>query len=215
MNETRVLNITSDLCGRQVRVSGSFERAGVVTDVLVHTTEGRILGLVLRTRTGAERRLAADRLTIGEQLVVSTENLLDNTNVDCLAHGVAARGELLDAEVVTDDGQLLGRVAEVRVSLPDGKVFYKVAPSGISKFFAETFHLPGDLPHAYSASGKRLFLHGGKADEVRAARIADLAPSALWQYAGFPETTRAFVSRHGVTLWFMLTVVLLSSMLYL
>jgi sporulation protein YlmC with PRC-barrel domain len=215
MDETRMLKAASELCGRQVRVAGSFETTGVLADLLVHPTEGRILGFVLRTQTGAKRRLAASRLSIGEQLVASTEGWLDDANADSLAHGVGACGELPGAEVVTDDGQLFGRVTDVHVSVPDGEVFYAVSRSGFFKLFAETFQLPGDLPHAYSSPSKRLFLHSNKAEEVRAARVAGSAAGGLWQYDGFSEAMRTFASRYGVMIWLMLTMLLLGSMFYL
>lgn len=215
MSEARTLNVSSDICGRRARVARTFETAGIVTDVIVHPTEGRLLGFVLRGRAGSARRIAANRLSIGEQLVTSPESAFTDDDAGHLAHGAAARGELLGAGVVTDEGQLLGRVAEVHVSASGGGIFYTVAPSGFPGFFAAPFRLPGDLPHAYSASGKRLFVSVAAAEEARAHGIAGIHAGALWRRAGMAEAARAFVARHGVMLWLTLTALLLGGMMCL
>lgn len=183
MSETRTLNVTNELVGMRVlmpkpfrelgKVSNTYKRLGEVTDAIVHPTEGRLLGLGVRTLEGNERVLLAvcphegdERVLnehdfrIGAESVITIENALcDPKDLDTsLAGGAYACSELVGAKVVTDEGRLLGSVSEVHLLVQDRKVLYRVTESKWKRPFGGGFLMAGNAPRSYSRAGMRLIV---------------------------------------------------------
>lgn len=54
-HEARNLNVAKELHGMTVLNAGSGEKLGEVTDALIHATQGRMIGIALRTPEGEMR----------------------------------------------------------------------------------------------------------------------------------------------------------------
>jgi hypothetical protein len=81
-----------------------------VTDAIIHPTEGRMLGI---------RALATRDFYIDLDAVMASVAALAETEDggSILTSAVPACCELVGTNVVTEDGKLLGRVSQVRISV--------------------------------------------------------------------------------------------------
>jgi sporulation protein YlmC with PRC-barrel domain len=158
-SEARNLNVTKDLKGMIVLNTATGEKLGEVTDAIIHPTEGRMIGIALRTPEGEIRALPAENLLIGVHAVmVAKEARFEMPgHSDKLTGGVPAH-DLVGTNVVTGDGKLLGRVSEVYISTEQPKVFYHIAESALQRFFGGGFYIAGNLPRAYSPDGMRMIV---------------------------------------------------------
>lgn len=177
MKEMTPLNVAGRLRGMPVLPPDTNEKLGEVWDVLVHPTEGRVLGLILHTSAGEERVLAmgdflilsaAETVRAGGGRLTEIEKLSDG-----LANGVAACHELIGASVVTEAGKLLGRVCEVHIFVERPLVIYRVAASGWQRFFGSGFFMAGDVPYAYSREGTRLIVPAWTGDLEAASSLTE------------------------------------------
>src|SRR5688500_10041197 len=110
----------NDMRRMAVLNSGTGDRMGEISDIVVQPTEGRLLGIILKTSDGEESILPLASMRIGENAVMAeTDAPLEvRSSSVTLEQGVAAAGRLVGANVVTDDGRLLGKINDVIV-LPE------------------------------------------------------------------------------------------------
>ncbi len=175
MSETRTLNVAQQLKGMAVLVTTTGERLGEVTDAIIHPTEGRMLGITVRTSGGEERALATRDFFIGPDAVMASGAVLAETEDGggALAGGVPACRELLGTNVVTEDGKLLGRVSEVHISVEPPRVIYRVAESTLQRFFGGGFFIAADVPRTYSPDGVRLIVPTETEDRYAISSLAE------------------------------------------
>jgi sporulation protein YlmC with PRC-barrel domain len=173
-NKWNMLNVASDLKGRAVLKSDTGEKLGEVEDLIIHPTNGHVLGISLRSMEGASIALAAGDCIIGPDAVMVAAGALRPTTDtgDALAGGVDS-GTIVGATVVTEDGKLLGRVSEVHVSEKFQIAIYRVAESTLQRFFGGGFFLAGNLPLAYSLDGARLIVPSDTEDRHARPSLAE------------------------------------------
>ncbi len=178
-NKWNMLNVADDLKGRAVLKSDTGEKLGEVEDLILHPTNGHVLGVGLRTIEGASVALAAGDCIIGpDAVMVAAGTLRPTTDTgDVLAGGVNS-GTLIGANVVTKDGKLLGRVSEVHVSEKFQIAIYRVAESTLQRFFGGGFFLAGNMPLAYSLDGKRLIVPSDTEDKHARTSLAEAVESS-------------------------------------
>ena len=166
MGEVKTLNVSSELMGMAVLRSDTGERLGEVADVVVHPTEGSVLGISVRTPEDTERVLYTMDFSIGADAVMAAEGARfdDEELTGALAKGVYALSELIGTNIVTQNGRLLGRISEVHVSIDTPRAIYRVAGSTMQRFFGRGFFISGDVPHAYSHQGVRLIVPANTED---------------------------------------------------
>jgi uncharacterized protein YrrD len=159
MSETRRLNVMKDLKGMAVINSGTGEKLGAVQDAIVHPTQGRLLGLLLRGADGQARALGVQDFFIGRDAVISVQELRYETEgqSEMLRGGIQAE-QLKGANVVTGDGRLLGRISDVYVSVDQPRIAYHVTESTLQRFFGGGFYLEGSVPRVYAPDGARLLV---------------------------------------------------------
>lgn len=159
MRETRTLDVASELKGMLVLAPNTFKKLGEVVDAIVHPTEGTLLGIALLTPEGEERALALGDFQIGMDEVTAEESALRDPTILCgtLEGGNYVCREIVGASVVTDDGNLLGRVIDVYVWAEPSKVLYRVAQSTMQRLFGG-FFMAGSVPHSYSSAGLRMIV---------------------------------------------------------
>jgi sporulation protein YlmC with PRC-barrel domain len=141
-----------------VIASDTGERLGDVTDAIVHPTEGRLLGIKVRTPHREERGVPASLFTIGLDAVMVQGTIGDDRDAvrEELWSGAMAVRDLGGSTVVTEDGTLLGRVGDVFVSAKEPRVAIRVIESTVQQFFGGGFYLAGDVPASYAPDGTRL-----------------------------------------------------------
>jgi sporulation protein YlmC with PRC-barrel domain len=177
MDEIKALHVTNQLIGMPVIVSSLARKLGQVADAVVHPTEGRMLGLVLRSPEGEERLLWADDFFIFGALgaVLVEDDMLTGSESfeDSLTGGVRVRRDLIGASIVTDAGRLLGRVGDVYILEEQLLTIYRVARSLLQDIFGGGFFLAGNAPHAWSRSGSRLIVPADARQHHAASSLAE------------------------------------------
>jgi sporulation protein YlmC with PRC-barrel domain len=156
--------------------AGSGEKVGEVLDAVVHPTEGRLVGIVVRLNSGEDAVLPVGSLRIGDNAVMATAGapLEVRASSTVLRDGVLAAGRLVGANVVTEDGRLLGKVNDVEF-IPDlGLAAYKVTDSMLKKIFGGGFYIAGDLPVAISSDGVRMIVPTDTEDRHAAGSVEEL-----------------------------------------
>ena len=184
MEEMRAMNVEKELKGMTVLRSDTGDKMGEVSDAIVHPTEGRVMGLIVRTREGQEHAIATRSFFIGKDAVMATAgaNFVVQAGDDSLEDGIPAIVEIVGTNVVTVEGKLLGRVSEVHISLETPRVAYRVTESTLQRFFGGGFYIAGDLPSGYSRDGVRMIVPADT-DERYAVTMVDEAFGARSQDA--------------------------------
>ena len=159
MNETRRLNVMKDLKEMAVINSGTGEKLGIVQDAIIHPTQGRLLGLLLKDADGQSRLIGVQDFFIGRDAVMTVKDFhyeIEGQS-ETLRDGITAE-QLKGANVVTSDGRLLGRVNAVYVSAEPPRTAYHVTESTLQRFFGGGFYLAGNVPRAYAPDGVRVIV---------------------------------------------------------
>jgi uncharacterized protein YrrD len=159
MAETNNLNVQKDLKEMTVLNSGTGEKLGTVHDAILHPTQGRLLGLVLRDGEGKNRLLSVRDFFIGRDAVMTIKEFRYETDgqSEALLEGIPAE-QLKGSNVVTTDGRLLGRISDIYVAVEQPRTVYHVTESTLQRFFGGGFYLAGDVPSAYAPDGVRLIV---------------------------------------------------------
>ncbi|MEP7340123.1 MAG: PRC-barrel domain-containing protein [Acidobacteriota bacterium] len=173
-NKEKIMDVASDLKGRAVLKSDTGEKLGQVEDVIINPTNGWVVGIALRSVEGATISLSAQDYVIGRDAVMVRPGTLKPTTLagDTLAGGVNSSA-IVGANVVTEDGKLLGRVSEVHVSEDRSVAIYHVVESTLQRFFGGGFFLAGDVPQAYSQEGRRLIVPANTEDMHARSSLAE------------------------------------------
>jgi sporulation protein YlmC with PRC-barrel domain len=155
-----MLNVAKDLRGMSLLAVDTGEKLGEIRDVIIQPVEGRVTGLVVRTLDNGELRLRMNDATIGPDAVMTSvesfEYAGDRTRE--MAGGARALDELVGSNVVTEDGDLLGRISEIYISADRQQVVYRIVESRIQKFLGRGFFLPGDVARSYAPDGARMIV---------------------------------------------------------
>ena len=153
----------------------SGEKLGEVTDAIIHPVKGEVLGIVLQTLEGERRVIATQDFSIGVDAIMAAKGSVAHTTDTTgeLAGGVAAIGEIVGTNVVTEDGKLLGRVREVHILAERPRAVYRVAETTLQRFFGGGFYLAGNVPRSYSPDGVRMIVPADTEGRYAAASLAE------------------------------------------
>lgn len=162
MKQVSILNTVSQLKKMPVVLSETGETVGQVSDVIIHPTEGIVLGLILRSTKGATYAVAADDFFIFNRnnVVVVLESALSNqTGVrEKIGGGISACREAMGARIVTEKGRYVGDVSDVLIMEEPLRAVYQVLESLWQKYFGRGFFISADLPYAWSRDGTRFIV---------------------------------------------------------
>lgn len=165
MKTVGAINIEKQMKGYVVLDAGTAGRLGKVSDALIHPSRGTLLGLLIGNDLGIEKVLSAESFVIhdaAKAVIALDPPRAEGTEVErILNEGVRAIDELLAAEIVTQDGRLLGRINDIYLqnatvdSLP---VIYHITASFWQRLTGGGTYLAGDVPSHYSHTGSRLIV---------------------------------------------------------
>lgn len=162
MTPENVLNLAREVKGMPVVILQRGQLLGTVMDTIVHPTDGVVMGLVLVNGAGEEQLLPANDCFVYREsnVVVVTPDAWEELppTPNTLAAGVRVCKTLLDVEVITNQGQSLGRVVEVYATEVELRTIYRVATYRLRFFVRGGLFLPGDLPIAWLERGARLIV---------------------------------------------------------
>ncbi len=221
MSEQATLNLRRGLKGRDVLAAGTMRRLGEVADAVIHPTEGRLLGLALKTDAGVEHILPAHQLSVRHDHAIVSSGDADAAPGDAAVppEGAFALREIVGASVITEAGELIGRVSDVHLAARGARVVYEVAPTRLQRILGGGFRLNAAASLTFSRAGSRLIV---PADEVgrRLARPFEglRAWAGAWMGARsweLSQLARRLLNKYGVPLWFVASGTILGVMFWM
>jgi uncharacterized protein YrrD len=158
--EIRTLNVEKDLRGMPLLAVDTGAKLGEIRDVIIQPVEGRLIAVIVRTLDNDELRLRIDDVIIGPDAVMTSWESFAHAGDRSseMAGGVRALDELAGTNIVTEDGDLLGRISEVYIRADKPQAIYRVVESRIQKFLGRGFFLPGDAARSYAPDGVRMIV---------------------------------------------------------
>ncbi len=159
----------SDFLGTQVITRSTGKRLGVVNQVWVDVDRGEVMALGLRDSilpglaTGIEQTMLLTSIRqIGDVILVDDEAALDNT-INLLPYS-----KLIASEVITESGEMLGRVRDFKFDVVTGKLEALVIASfGLPQIpdqIISTYELPVD--EIVSSGPDRLIVFEGAEEKL-------------------------------------------------
>jgi len=173
--EIRTLNVAKDLRGMTLLAVDTGAKLGEIRDAVINPTEGRMIGVVVRTLDGDEIRLRIKDVIIGTDAVMTSWETFaraSDRSMD-LVSGARAVDEMIGSNVVTEDGDLLGRITEVYVCADRPQTVYRVTESRLQKFFGRGFFLPGQAARSYAPDGARMIVPADTEDHYATSSLSD------------------------------------------
>jgi sporulation protein YlmC with PRC-barrel domain len=183
MKSARFLNVITELIGSPVGEAETGATLGAVTDVVVHPTDGDIMGLLLLTNQGRQAAIATGHFQFNERerkICTMLDALLIGNEIELyLGGGVNVCGDLLACEVVTHEGKLLGLISEAYVAVAQPpQLIYRIAEPGLLRLLRRSFYLAADEPYFYSGVEHRLFVPAIPAASLLCHSLAEAASKA-------------------------------------
>ena len=161
-NEANYLNIVTNLIDWPVIENQSEKRIGEIIDVAIHPTKGELTGIVIKTDAGEKAALRADAFQIHlplKKVYANRSSLLPGSEIkEIFKKSVTIYKGLLGCEVMTRQGELLGRILSVYINLSGRRVFYRVFTSWAAVLREQGFYLEAGVPYAYSRVKRRLIV---------------------------------------------------------
>jgi sporulation protein YlmC with PRC-barrel domain len=150
-------------------------KLGEIRDAIIHPTEGRVMGVVVRTPDDTELRLRIGDIIIGQHAVMTSWESFEHAGDRAaeMAGGVRALDEVIGSNVVTENGELLGRISEIYIRVDMPQAVYRVTESRIQKLFGGGFFLPGDAARSYAPDGARMIVPADTEQRYAASSLGD------------------------------------------
>ncbi|HKQ73027.1 MAG TPA: PRC-barrel domain-containing protein [Blastocatellia bacterium] len=173
--EFRALNVAKDFRGMPLLAADTGAKLGEIRDAIIQPTEGRVMGAVVRTLDGDDLRLRINDIIIGEDAVMTSLESFERAGDYSrdLAGGFRAVDEVVGANVVTENGDLLGRITEVYIRVDKPQAVYRVAESTLRKFFGKGFFLAGDAARSFAPDGARMIVPSDTEQRYAASSLAE------------------------------------------
>ena len=158
----------SDLLGTQVITRDTGKRLGVVSQLWVDVDRREVVALGLRENllSGVLGNMPqfmslSSIRQIGDVALVNDDNVIEDINID-------GYSTLINSEVITETGELLGRVRGFRFNVEDGKVYSLIIASlGVPLIpdqVVSTYELP--IEEIVSSGPDRLIVFEGAEERV-------------------------------------------------
>ena len=117
---TEFNRLRSEVINTQVITRNSGKRLGVVKEMLVDIDRREVVALGLRDNlisvAGMPRYMYLEDISqSGDVILVEDEEVIEDVDIEALS-------ALINCEVITEDGEMLGRVRDFQFNMEDGKV---------------------------------------------------------------------------------------------
>jgi uncharacterized protein YrrD len=169
------LNVAKDLRGMPLLAVDTGAKLGEIRDAIIRPAEGRVIGVIVRTLDNGELWLRVDDITIGPDAVMTSWESFEHAGdrFSQLADGVRAVDELVGSNVVTENGDLLGRISDIYIRADKTQTVYRITESKIQRFFGGGFFLPGDVTRSYAPDGARIIVPADTENRYATSSLAD------------------------------------------
>lgn len=163
---TELIRQRSDILNTQVITRNDGKRLGVVKELLVDIDRREVVALGLRDNllsiAGMPRYMLLSSIQqIGDVILVEDEDVVEDVDID-------AYSSLINSEVITETGELLGRVRGFKFNVEDGKVASLILASiGLPQIpdqIVSTYELP--IEEIVSSGPDRLIVFEGAQERL-------------------------------------------------
>lgn len=160
------VRLRSEFLNTQVITRDTGKRLGVVKELLVDIDQREVVALGLRDNVlsvaGMPKYMYLTSISqSGDVILVENEDILEDVEVE-------AYSKLINSEVITETGELLGKVRDFQFSLPDGKVSSLILASiGLPQIpdqVISTYELP--VEEIVSSGPNRLIVFEGAEERL-------------------------------------------------
>jgi uncharacterized protein YrrD len=171
------------LIGRPVLSVDSANKVGEVYDLIVHPTEGELIGLCVQVLDQSLLLVDQDEIhSIGpDAVMVQDDESLVPANQSPLKAFPLAKNNLIGVEVFTEDGKSLGEIASIYFHLDDNSslFIYEVRSSILDKILGHSLYFPASSGCAFADDATRLVVSNEteNADRKLDAVVARLFPA--------------------------------------
>jgi len=173
--EIRTLNVAKDLRGMPLLAADTGAKLGEISDAVIHPTEGRVMGVVVRTLDGDDLRIRLGDIIIGEDAVMTSGEAFERAGDYAreMAAGFRAVDEMIGSNVVTEEGVLLGRISEVYIRVDKPQAVYRIIESRLQKFFGGGFFLAGDVARSFAPDATRMIVPADTEQRYAASSLSE------------------------------------------
>ncbi len=174
-----------DLIGRTVLSVETANKLGQVHDLIVHPSKGEMVGLSVQLSDQSYFLVNNEEIhSIGpDAVMVQTDQSLVSPEQSSLRAFPFAKNNLIGVKVITEDGKLLGEIANVYVHLDEttSLFIYEVRSSMLDKLLGHALYFPASFGCAFADDSTRLVVSN---DTERADRKLDGIVSRLLTSSG-------------------------------
>lgn len=159
--------LRSEVINTQVITRNSGKRLGVVKEMLVDVDQREVVALGLRDNmlsvAGMPRYMYLEDISqSGDVILVENEDVIEDVDVEALS-------ALINCEVITEDGEMLGRVRDFHFNLDDGNVASLIIASWgypqIPEQVISTYELP--IEEIVSSGPNRIIVFEGAEERLK------------------------------------------------
>lgn len=171
MGQGKEIVPVNTLVGRSVLSLSTGNKLGVVHDLFVDPLNGILVGLTLAAIDGNLARLSYDRIhSFGHDAIMAlADDSIEPVTDEDLPGDPVAR-ELIGTQIITDSGDVLGRVTDLYVTAsPPPAVIYEIRESLLDKLLGRQLFIPASAGYALSDDRERLIVPNETADLASAS----------------------------------------------
>ncbi len=159
--------LRSEVINTQVITRNSGKRLGVVKEMLVDIDQREVVALGLRDNmlsvAGMPRYMYLEDISqSGDVILVENEEVIEDVDVEALS-------ALINCEVITEDGEMLGRVRDFHFNMDDGNVASLIIASWgypqIPEQVISTYELP--IEEIVSSGPNRIIVFEGAEERLQ------------------------------------------------
>jgi uncharacterized protein YrrD len=161
------------------RVTGN--KLGTVHDLIIDPLSGNLGGVVLHRLDGSEGVLHyGDISSFGKDAVMAhADDVVSSPREGELTQTPCTKRDIVGAQIITEDGNLIGRIANIHVHLaPPPIAIYEVRESLLDKILGRVLYVPASFARALSGDAERILVPDDALD-ISASTIGELADRFL------------------------------------
>src|SRR5688500_5908275 len=177
MTSTGNVHSIDVLTGRVVLSRATGNKLGQTHDIIIAPAKGDIIGLSIRMPDDSLRLV--DYLDVSsfgpDAVMVKSDDSAVPVQDSPIKHLPLAKNNLIGVKVVTEDGKLLGQIANIYMHLAETLVLiYEVRSSILDKLLGHALFFPASMGRALSEDATRLIV-GNDVPEKAAHNLVTLS----------------------------------------
>ena len=170
-----------NLIGKPVLSLETANKLGNVHDLVIDPLRGELAGLSVQTLDQSQVLVNHREIhSIGpDAVMLESEQSLVSVHPSSIQTFPLAKNNLTGVKVITEDGQLLGEIANIYIHLAETSILiYEVRSSIVDKLLGHALYFPASSVCAFSEDATRLIISG---DVEKADRTLEAVATRLFE----------------------------------